>query len=144
MMASDEDRNAGSEPLPVAEEHAEVNKRQILDGRVRVQTITDTVEEVVEAELEKSSVEITRVPIGKTVTEPPPVRTEGDVTIVPVVEEMLKIERRLVLKEEVHIRHRRFTETVSIPVSLQKQHPVVEREHFDKEDHEECDDASRK
>lgn len=44
----------------------------------------------------------------------PEIRTEGDVTIVPVLEEVLVVEKRLVLKEELHIRRRVAAETVEI------------------------------
>jgi stress response protein YsnF len=57
----------------------------------------------------------------------PPVRTEGDVTIVPVLEEVLVVEKRLVLKEELRIRRSRRQETEEIPVRLRKQRAVVER-----------------
>jgi stress response protein YsnF len=49
-------------------------------------------------------VEIGRVPVGRPVDTMPPVRQEGDTTIVPVVEEIIVVGRRLILKEEVRIR----------------------------------------
>jgi stress response protein YsnF len=58
----------------------------------------------------------------------PGIRTEGDVTIVPVLEEVLVVEKRLLLKEELHIRRGVETETVEVPVTLRKQRAVVERE----------------
>jgi len=56
----------------------------------------------------------------------PEIRTEGDVTIVPVLEEVLVVEKRLVLKEELHIRRRIETETVEVPVILRKQRAIIE------------------
>jgi stress response protein YsnF len=44
--------------------------------------------------------------MGRIVETAPEIRTEGDVTILPVVEEVLVVEKRLVLKEELHIRRR--------------------------------------
>jgi stress response protein YsnF len=67
------------------------------------------------------------VPIDKVVDAVPTVRTEGDVTIVPVLEEVLVVETKLVLKEEIHIRHRVETENVEVPVVLRRQRAVVER-----------------
>jgi stress response protein YsnF len=55
------------------------------------------------------------------------VRTEGDVTILPVVEEVLVVETRLLLKEEIHVRRTATRETVEIPVTLRRQRAVVER-----------------
>jgi stress response protein YsnF len=56
------------------------------------------------------------------------VRTEDAVTIVPVFEEVLVVEKRLVLKREIRIRKRPTSETVAIPVSLRKQRVEVERQ----------------
>ena len=54
-------------------------------------------------------------------------RTEEGVTIVPILEEVLFVEKRLVLKEELHIRRRVSSETVEVPVVLRKERAVVER-----------------
>jgi hypothetical protein len=116
------------EVIPLVEETATIGKREVLTGRVRVQTVTDTVEELARADVKRESVEVTRVPIDRMVETAPEVRTEGDVTILPVVEEVLVVEKRLVLKEELHIRRRVETENVEVPVSLRKQRAVVERE----------------
>jgi stress response protein YsnF len=67
------------------------------------------------------------VPIDRVVDVAPAVRTENDVTIVPVVEEVLVVEKRLVLKEELHIRRKAETKPVEVPVTLRKQRAVVER-----------------
>jgi stress response protein YsnF len=65
--------------------------------------------------------------VDRVVSEAPGVRTEGGVTIVPVLEEVLFVEKRLVLKEELHIRRTATTETVELPVTLRKQRAVIER-----------------
>ncbi|ANY84786.1 hypothetical protein BB934_38845 (plasmid) [Microvirga ossetica] len=116
------------EVVPLAEEIATIAKRQVVTGRVRVQTITDTVEELAHAEVQRESVEVTRVPIDKVVETAPAIRTDGDVTILPIVEEVLVVEKRLVLKEELHIWRRIATESVEVPVTLRKQRAIVERE----------------
>ncbi len=120
-------RTVSEEVIPLAEETATVNKRQVVTGRVRVQTVTDTVEELAHADVQRETVEVTRVPIDRMVETAPGIRTEGDVTIIPVVEEVLVVEKRLVLKEELHIRRRIEHETVEVPVTLRKQRAVVER-----------------
>ena len=104
-----------------------IRKREVVSGRVRVRTITDTVEEFARADVRHESVEVTRVPIDRVVETPPEIRTEEDVTILPVVEEVLVVMKRLVLKEELHIRRRVETETVEVPVTLRKQRAEVER-----------------
>jgi len=124
---------SGAQPLseeviPLIEETATVDTRQVITGRVRVQTITDTIEELAHAEVLQETVEVTRVPINKVVETAPEIRTDGDVTIVPVLEEVLVVEKRLLLKEEVHIRRRIATEAVEVQVTLRKQRAIVERE----------------
>jgi stress response protein YsnF len=121
-------RTVSEEVIPLVEETATVGKRQVVTGRVRVQTVTDTIEEVAQANVQRETVEVTRVPIDRIVESAPEVRTEGDVTILPVLKEVLVVEKRLLLKEELHIRRRVETETVEVPVTLRKQRAVVERE----------------
>jgi stress response protein YsnF len=115
--------------VPVIEEEAHVQKRTVTTGRVRVETVTEIHDEVATAELETSDVEITRVPVGREVENPPAMRTMGDTIVVPVLEEVLVVERRLMLKEELHITRRVTSETVDVPVRLRKQRAVVTRKH---------------
>jgi stress response protein YsnF len=121
-------RTVAEEVIPVVEESAIIGKRQVVAGHVRVRTVTDTVEELAHASVQREDIEVTRVPIDKVVETAPEIRTEGDVTIVPVLEEVLVVEKRLVLKEELHIRRRVETEAIEVPVTLRKQRAVVERE----------------
>jgi len=120
-------RPVAQEIVPVVEESAIVGKRQVVTGHVRVRTVTDTVEELAHASVQREDIEVTRVPIDRVVETAPEIRTEGDVTIVPVLEEVLVVEKRLVLKEELHIRRRVAAETVEVPVTLRKQRAIVER-----------------
>jgi hypothetical protein len=116
------------EILPLVEETATIHKRAVVTGKVRVRTVTDTAEELAKATLQSDTVEVTRVAIDKVVDTAPEIRTEGDLTIVPVLEEVLVVTKQLVLKEELHIRRRVETEIVEVPVSLRKQRAIVERE----------------
>jgi stress response protein YsnF len=116
------------EIVPLVEETATIHKREVVTGKVRVRTVTDTVEERARANLQGAAVEVTRVPVDQVVDTAPEIRTEGDVTIVPVLEEVLVVTKQLVLKEELHIRRQVETETVEVPVTLRKQRAVVERE----------------
>ena len=113
--------------IELAEETISVGKRRIETGRVRVRIRTESEETQAYALLLDQDVEISRIPIGRDVTDIPAVRQEGDVTIYPVLEEVLVVEKRLVLKEEVHVR-RVVTQTeVSQPVMLRRQYADIER-----------------
>jgi stress response protein YsnF len=78
--------------------------------------------------LQHEKVEVERVPVDRPVEAIPSVRQEGDVTIIPVVEEVVKIERHLVLKEEVHIRRVKQTERYQETITLRRQEAVISRQ----------------
>ena len=62
------------------------------------------VEQLAKAEGGKDGVEDLSAPVGRQVTEAPSIRTEGDLTIIPALEEIIHVEKRLVVVEEVDIR----------------------------------------
>ena len=118
---------ASEQVLSLVEETATIHKREVVSGKVQVRIITDTLEELAQANLQRESVEVTRVPIDQVVEVAPTVRTENDVVIVLVLEEVLVTRKQLVLKEELHIRRQVTAEAVEVPVSLRKQRAIVER-----------------
>jgi len=113
--------------ITLVEEHATVTKRMVETGLVRVRTETETVDHVESAELGIERIEVERRPVNAWVDAIPPLREEGDITILPVVEERLVVEKRLFVTEEIHIRRVRSTERVELPVALRRQYAVVER-----------------
>jgi len=116
----------GPHTLLLLTEEATVAKR-VRRTAVRAATTTTLREQVVEADLESVQVVIEHIPIGRVVTEVPPVRVEGGVTILSVVEEEVVIVRRLVLKEEVHLKTVRSMSRHAETVSLRDQGVSVTR-----------------
>lgn len=116
-----------SETLKLLEETLTGSKRRRSTGRVRVDIRTETVAELAEVALDRRSVEVTRVPVGSVVTKAPGERTEGDTTVISVVEERMVVMKQIFLVEEVHIRHVLDREIVREPVTLRHQHAIVER-----------------
>jgi uncharacterized protein (TIGR02271 family) len=104
--------------LPIVEEQLRVDKRRVETGRVRVRTVVDERLARVSEDLVHENVSIERVPVDREVAQPPEVREENGVLIVPVCEEVLVVEKRLVVREELHIRknreHERFEEAVRV------------------------------
>ena len=113
--------------IPLYGEDLSVSKRQVVTGRVRVETVTLEHEQLVDEQLARERVEVERVAIGKPIDAIPAVRQEGDTTIIPIVEEVLVVERRLVLKEEIHIHRVRTTEQHQERVTLRRQEAVITR-----------------
>jgi stress response protein YsnF len=113
--------------IPLFEEAVSVSRRVVPTSRVQVSRVTHSHEHLVDELLERERVEVERVTIDKPIDHMPSVREEGDCLIFPVVEEVLKIERVLVLKEEVRIRRVKGTERYQERVTLRKQEAVVNR-----------------
>lgn len=130
MSNPDDEVPPHDQVLQLVEDELHISKRDIVTGKVRIRTVTDAVEELVEQELHGDAVEIDRVPIDRileTGADLPKTRTEGDVTIIPVLEEILVVEKRLVLKEELRITRRSTQENAQIPVTVRRQRAVIER-----------------
>ena len=113
--------------IQLAAETLGVGKRVVETGRVRVRRTTTERLEKVKVPLAVETVEIRRVPIGKPIKRKPRVRETANEIIIPVVEEVLVVERRLVLKEELHIRKVRSTENHIEQVTLRQQNVTVDR-----------------
>jgi uncharacterized protein (TIGR02271 family) len=113
--------------VPVAQEVLDVQKRWVEGGRVRITKVVNRREEVIDEPLLREEVEVERVAIDRVVEGPMAIRHEGDVMIVPVLEEILVVEKRLVLKEELHIRRRRLEESRPQTVVLRSEEVTVER-----------------
>lgn len=120
--------------IPIIQEEAHVTKRVVETEHVRVQTSLAEDNVVIRDDLRREHVEVTRVPIDREVAEAPSIRTEGDVTIVPVLEERLIVEKRLFLVEELHLRRTVAHERVELPATLRRTHVEVERTQFDQQE----------
>jgi uncharacterized protein (TIGR02271 family) len=113
--------------VPVIEEELEVGKRRVEGDRVSVRTIPRERTEVVEQPLESMEVEIERITIDREIDTAPEIRNDGDTMIIPIVEERLVVEKRLFLREEVHVHRRRVVTQFRQNVTLRSQEVVVER-----------------
>jgi uncharacterized protein (TIGR02271 family) len=120
-------KESDTKTLQLFAEDLSVAKEVLETGRVRVSTRTREIEALVDENLARERVEIERVPMGRQIHAAPEVRQVGDTTIVPVVEEVLVVERRLMLKEEIHIRRVRRTERHQETVKLRRQEAVIDR-----------------
>ena len=113
--------------IPLVEESPQVDKHIIEGDTVTVSTRTIEDTEWVRETLSSETVDISRVPIGKDVSVIPSIREEGDVTIVPVVEERLVVTKQLHLVEEIHIGKKRTRTAVSEPVVVRRMQAVIDR-----------------
>lgn len=113
--------------LPLMEEQVSVTAERRVSGRVRVSTHTENIETVIPVDLAEVDVDVTRVPVDRPVDHAPDVVTDGDLTIIPVMEERLVVTRQLVLREEIHIRRLERREVTEVPITRRRQTATVER-----------------
>lgn len=114
--------------ISVVEETVWIDKNAIDTGRVRVRTVVDEEQVVLRDELTRDAVDVERVAIGREIDVTPKVREEGDILIVPVVEERLVVEKRLFLVEELRIHRSTTTSQVELPATRRVMRAVVERD----------------
>ena len=112
--------------MSLAIEKVAISKR-VRRTLVRASRSTTIRNQTVTADLKHEHVVVERVTVGRVVDAVPPVRQEGDVTIISVVEEEVVITRRLILKEEVHLRRVSKTILHAEDVSLRQQVVSVSR-----------------
>ena len=73
-----------------------IQTRDVPGERVRLHTVVREHDQRVEAALRDEDVTVERLVVDRAVAEAPPVREEGDTLIVPVLEELLVDEKRLI------------------------------------------------
>jgi uncharacterized protein (TIGR02271 family) len=113
--------------VPVVAEELAVGKREVESGRVRITRLVREEQKTVDQPLFADEVVVERVPVNRIVDAPPEVRHEGETMIVPVVEEVLVVEKKLMLREEVRVMKRRNETHRPQTVTIRKQDVQVER-----------------
>ena len=116
--------------IPVLEEQLEVGTRVVETGRgVRIHKTVSEQAVTIDERLARDEVDVRHVPVDRIVAleEAPATRYEGDTLVVPVLEEVLVVERRLRIKEELHITRVRHEEHYHDTVPLKAEQVVVER-----------------
>lgn len=101
-------RNATQDAvIPVVAEELRVDREAVETGRIRVQKRIETSEAVVDEPIVEEGYDIERIPVNRLVDAPVEPRHEGETLILPVLEEVLVVEKRLILREEMRITRRR-------------------------------------
>lgn len=116
--------------IPVIEERLEVGTRVAETGRgVRIHKTVTEQPVTIDERLAREEVEVRHVPVDRIVAadQAPATRYEGDTLVVPVLEEVLVVERRLRIKEELHITRVRREERYQDEVMLKSEQVHVER-----------------
>jgi uncharacterized protein (TIGR02271 family) len=114
--------------LPVVQEQLHVGTRLAETGRgVRVHKQVRSRPHEVDQTLWRDELDVRHVPVDRLVDAPPAARYEGDTFIVPVLEEVLVVEKRYRIKEELHITRLRHASRHQQTVPLRDEHVTIER-----------------
>jgi len=126
------EESAGQESMriPVVAEQLAVGTRTVDTGRgVRVHKTVVEQPVTIDESLGLDAVDVRHVAVDRIVApdEAPATRYEGDTLIVPVLEEVLVVERRVRIKEELHITRVRHERQHQETVVLKAEQVNVER-----------------
>ena len=114
--------------IPVVSEELEVETHHVARGRVRVSTRVEMHDQTIETPVVHEEVVVERIPVNTLVEgDAPQVKEEGDVLVIPVLEEVIVVEKRLMLRELVRVSKRRTTTTAQETVALRRHVVDVER-----------------
>lgn len=121
------DRQDNEVVVPVLNEELHADAIPVQTGGVRVTKHVEGHDEILEQELRKGRVEVKRVKTDRVVDGPQPVQRVGNTLIVPVVSEVLHVEKRWVVTEEIHLTQTEERETVRQTVTVNQEKAQVER-----------------
>jgi uncharacterized protein (TIGR02271 family) len=114
--------------VPVVEEEVRVAKRSVESGRVRLTKTVDEREVLIDQPLLEEHVEVNRIAVNQMVDAPPPIRYEGDTMIIPVLEEVVVVDIKLMVREEIHVIRTRQEVHQPQSVMLRREEVAVERD----------------
>ena len=116
--------------VPVSREEVQVDKRLVDTGRgVRIHKSVAELPCHIDERLLRDEVEVSHVPVDRIVPldAAPATRYEGETLVVPILEEVLVVERRVRIKEELRITRTRREERHAETVMLKSEQVSVER-----------------
>jgi uncharacterized protein (TIGR02271 family) len=128
-QASKPHNEAAVQVIPVIHEHAVVHREVVETGKVHIRKTVSSEDVRINLPITNESYDIEHVKVESQMldTPPPPVRYEGDVMIIPVLEEITVVQKKYKVVEELRIT-RRVTETPMVQeITLRKEHIQVER-----------------
>jgi uncharacterized protein (TIGR02271 family) len=113
--------------VPLVAEELQVGKRLVESGRVRLRTVVTERQETVDVALMREEIDVERIEIGTFVDQAPVVRREDGVLIIPLLEEVLVVEKRLRLTAEIRVQLRKTTVREPQQVTLRREEIAVDR-----------------
>jgi uncharacterized protein (TIGR02271 family) len=113
--------------IPLIEERLNVGIRKAETGTVQVHKKVVLEQVTREVPVVQEEMQVERVAMNQYVDTAPNVRYDGDTTIISVVKEVLVVEKRLMLVEELHISKKQSTSFATITETLRKEEIEINR-----------------
>lgn len=113
--------------IPVIKEDIHIERQEKTRAVFRIHKNVKEREEQVDEPSFVERVNIERIPKNEVVDTPPEARYEGDTLVIPVLEEVLVVEKRIILKEEVRVTRQREETRHPQRVKLRTEEVKVER-----------------
>ena len=93
-------RDLAEHVIPVVVEELDIETHRVVRSTVHVNKRVETHKEVVNIPALTEEVVVEHLPVNTVIEgDPPQIREEGDVLLIPVLEEVVVLEKRLVLRE---------------------------------------------
>ena len=113
--------------IPLIEEQLQVTTQTVETGRVILNKVVHETEETVSVPLQHAEYTVERMTLNQYVDELPVTRQEGETTIYPVVKEILVVQKRLLLIEEIRVTRQQTQTEETQTVRLRREDITVER-----------------
>jgi len=127
MSDKQRDRNTSNVTLPLREETLEARVFETEIGKVRIHKRIETDRLEQDVELSHDDVVVERAERNEVVKERREPWLEGEVLIIPVYEEVLVSEKRLMLREVIRVARGRQSERVNVGGEVRREVVDIER-----------------
>ncbi|PZS03909.1 MAG: hypothetical protein DLM69_02475 [Candidatus Chloroheliales bacterium] len=112
--------------IPLAAERLNIGKRAVNLGELRIHKRVEQVEEVQRVPVTHDELVVERVAMNQPLSAPLEPRIEGDQLIIPIMKEVLVVQRQLVLVEEVRVSKRYVTEEHEVREPVRRERVELE------------------
>lgn len=114
--------------VPIVQEELVVDQQKRETGKVRVHKQIKTREETIDEPGYIEELVFERVPMNKIIDAPQTARYEGKTLVIPLIEEELVVQKRLVLREELRVTKKRREVRNKQSVVLRKEEVTIDRD----------------
>ena len=125
-----EDKPETKPSILLIEERLNIELKAVAAAKVSIHTKTVSEEVSKQVPVFYEEVVVEHIPMGTYVDAAPEPRQNGDTMIISVVKEVLVVEKKLLLVEELHISKKQFETELTVTETLRKQEVEVSREEL--------------